>query len=297
MDFSVRPLTAADFDAVVALDARLTGAQRRGYFETRLRAAQRQPRRHLQLAAEAAGRLAGFVLARKTGGEYGDPENAIVLESFGVDVEARGNGVGRLMLSELARLARARSIAALATQASWRDHAILGFLDASSFELAPRRILEMPVRRFVVVDEDVDRQPPLVRNLRAGDLEALVRIDGRGEYLQRKVDEALHESAIQVSLVVEDDGFPVGFAMARVDFGDFGHIGATASLDTIGVDVRFARKGFATALLVQMIENLAALHVERLETEVAPEALELQSFLLRFGFAPSQRLAFRRSCA
>src|SRR5262249_35244317 len=122
----------------------------------------------------------------------------------------------------------------------------------------------------------------------------LARIDGRADYLERKVDEALNESAIQVSLVVEDDGFPVGFAIARVDFGDFGHVGATASLDTIGVDPRFARHGFGTALLVQMTENLAALHVERLETEVSPGALELQSFLVRFGFAPSQRLAFRK---
>ena len=182
----------------------------------------------------------------------------------------------------------------IATQASWRDHAIVAFLDAAGFELAPRRILELPVARFEAAD-DAERPPPLVRNLREGDLDALVRIDGRADYLARKLDEALHESAIQVSLVVEDDGFPVGFAMARVDFGDFGHLGATASLDTIGVDPRFARRGFATALLVQMVENLAALHVSRLETEVAPSAQELTAFLLRFGFAPSQRLAFRKS--
>src|SRR5262249_41570885 len=69
----IRALTAADFDAVVALDARISGVQRRSYFERRLRAALRQPRRHLQLAADD---LAGFVLARKAGGEYGDPENA-----------------------------------------------------------------------------------------------------------------------------------------------------------------------------------------------------------------------------
>ncbi|MGZ6144163.1 MAG: GNAT family N-acetyltransferase [Myxococcales bacterium] len=293
MDPTVRPLTAADFDAVVALDARVAGAQRRGYFEKRLRAAVRQPRRHLQLAADLGGKLAGFVLARKTGGEYGDPENAVVLEAFGVDPEARHRGAGSGMLAELEKLARARAISALATQASWRDHDILRFFDASGFELAPRRILEVPVGRFEAADDE-DRAPPLVRNLREGDLAALARIDGRAEYLQRKVDEALHESAIEVSLVVEDDGFAVGFAMARVDFGDFGHVGATASLDTIGVDARFVRKGFGGALLVQMIENLAALHVERLETEVAPGALDLQGFLLRFGFAPSQRIAFRK---
>ena len=289
MDFRVRPLAAADFEAVVAID----GLSRRAYFEKRLRAAVRQPRRHLQLAAEADGKLAGFVLARKAGGEYGDPESAVVLESFAVDPQARHSGAGSGMLAELERLAKARGLTALATQAGWRDHAILRFLDASGFSLAPRRILEMPVSRFEAAD-DAERPPPLVRNLREGDLAALARIDGRADYLARKVDEALHESAIQVSLVAEDDGFPVAFAMARVDFGDFGHVGGTASLDTIGVDARFARRGFGTALLVQMIENLAALHVERLETEVAPAALDLTAFLLHFGFSPSQRLAFRK---
>ena len=295
MDLTVRPLTAADFDAVVALDARVASGQRRGYFEKRLKAALRTPRRHLQLAAESDGRLAGFVLARKRGGEYGDPEDAVVLEAFGVDPDGRRQGTAGAMLDELEALARARGISALGTQASWRDHGILGFLDAAGFELAPRRILERVVGRFPVVDEDVEQPPPLVRNLREGDLDAIARIDGRADYVQRKVDEALHESAIAVSLVVEDDGFAAGFGMARVDFGDFGHVGATASLDTIGVDPRFARQGLGTALLVQMIENLAALHVERLETEVAPAALDLQAFLLRFGFEPAQRLAFRKA--
>lgn len=301
MDLSIRPLTAADFEAVVALDARLGGGPRRGYFDRRLGAALRQPRRHLHLAAEAGAKLVGFVLARKAGGEYGDPESAVVLESFGVDPDARRQGAGRRMLAELEELARARGIGVLATQADWRQHGILAFLDASGFHLAARRIFEAPVKRRPVAGADVEPAPPEVRSLREDDLEALARIDerithtDRRDYLRRKVDEALRESAIEVSQVVEDDRFPVAFAMARVDTGDFGHVSAVASLDTIGVDPRFARRGFATALLVQLIDNLAALRVERLETEVAPDAFALQRFLLRFGFEPSQRLAFRKS--
>lgn len=301
MDLAIRPLAAADFEAVVALDARLGGSARRGYFERRLRAALRQPRRHLHLAAQAGDRLTGFVLARKAGGEYGDPESVVVLEAFGVDPDARRQGAGRRMLAGLEELARARAITALATQADWRQHGILAFLEAAGFDLAPRRIFEAPVRRPPALDQGGELSLPVVRALREGDLDALARIDeritgaDRRDYLGRKVDEALHESSIEVSQVVEDDRFPVGFAMARVDTGDFGHVSAVAALDTIGVDPRFARKGFATALLAQMIDNLAALRVERLETEVAPDAFALQRFLLRSGFAPSQRLAFRKS--
>jgi ribosomal protein S18 acetylase RimI-like enzyme len=71
--------------------------------------------------------------------------------------------------------------------------------------------------------------------------------------------------------------------------------GPTASLDTIGVDPGFSGKGYARALLTQMIENLAAIHVERLETEVAAGDLALRRFLHAFGFRPAQRLPFERA--
>ncbi|MFL5387500.1 MAG: GNAT family N-acetyltransferase, partial [Myxococcales bacterium] len=268
---------------------------------------------HLQLALDDArrpqagaddvgaddGSLAGFLLARKAGGEYGDVENALVVEAFGVAEKSRHRGAGRRLLRRLEELARERGISLLLTQALWRDHGILRFLDSAHFEVASRRILELAVQRLPV--EDTDVAPPLVRQLGPRDLDALVEIDeritgkDRRDYLGPKIEEVLYESAIQVSLVAEDDGFPVGFAMARVDFGDFGRIVATATLDTIGVDPRFAGHGFGRALLAQMIENLAALHVERLETEVDPEAFDLSRFLLRSGFAPSQRIAFRKA--
>jgi ribosomal protein S18 acetylase RimI-like enzyme len=300
VDVTVRPLAAADLDAVVTLDAIIGGSARHGYFQKRLQAALRRPGRHLQLALDDGG-LVGFLLARKAGGEYGDPESALVVEAFGVAEKARHRGAGRRLLRRLEELARERGILLLLTQALWREHGILRFLDSAHFELASRRILELPVQRLPL--DDTDLAPPLVRQLGPRDLDALVEIDGRitgkdrRDYLGPKIDEVLHESAIQVSLVAEDDGFPVGFAMAKVDFGDFGRVVATASLDTIGVDPRFAGHGFGSALLTQMIENLAALHVERLETEVAPEAFELSRFLIRSGFAPSQRVAFRKALA
>jgi ribosomal protein S18 acetylase RimI-like enzyme len=180
---------------------------------------------------------------------------------------------------------------------------MLRFLDGAGFGLASRQILERAVHRMPLpgTDEEIETPPPLVRHLREGDLDMIVRIDraitgaDRGSYLKRKVDEALHESPIVVSLVAEDDGFVVGFAMARVDYGDFGHVEPTASLDTIGVNPAFARNGLARALLTQMIDNMSALHVDRLETEVAQDDFELFRFLYRFGFRPSERLAFLRA--
>jgi ribosomal protein S18 acetylase RimI-like enzyme len=304
-DLTIRSLTAQDLDDVVALDRRITGMMRRDYFEKRLAAALRHPRRHQQLAVASPSGLIGFMLARIALGEYGRAARAAVLEAVGVDPKAHGTGVGRRMMSALDERLRARDVQLLVTQVDWRNHAMLKFLAGAGFTLAPRLIAMREVHRMPLpgTDEEVERTPPLVRHVRADDLEMVVSIDrrltglDRGEYLRAKFDEVLEESAILVSLVAEDDGFVVAFALARVDFGDFGRLQPSAMLDTIGVNPGFSHKGFARAVLSQMIDNLAALHVDTLETEVARESFELLQFLYRFGFGPSQRLAFERPLA
>jgi ribosomal protein S18 acetylase RimI-like enzyme len=299
----IRPLTGADFEAVVALDARITGQPRRGYFEKRLAAALRNPKRHLQLGVTGPGGLQGFLLARRADGEYGGRDPAVVLEAIVVEPAAQRAGRGRRMLDGLAQLAASRGARVLCTQADWRDHSLLRLFDRAGFRLTPRQVLERAVHRMPLpaTDEEIETPPPKVRALRAQDFDWVSRVDqritgvGRAEYLQRKFDEVLKESAIAVSQVVEDDGFVVAFGMARVDYGDFGHVQPTASLDTIGVDPGFSHRGYARALLTQMIENLAALHVERLETEVAAGDWALLRFLHFFGFRPAQRLSFERA--
>lgn len=299
-EVQIRPLTAEDLDTVVALDRRITSHSRGGYFAKRLEAALRHPRRHLQLAATAPAGLVGFVLARAAGDEFGREDEVLALEAVGVDPAAQHAGLGRRMIFELERLARERGMRSAITQVDWRDHAMLRFLDGAKFRLAPQLILDRAVTRMPLppTDEEIEMPPPLVRHLRADDLDMLRQIDrqltgrDRTEYLTRKLDQALHESAIAMSLVAEDDGFVVAFATAHVDLGDFGHLEPVASLETIGVNPGFAHKGFARAILTQMIDNLAALHVERLETEVARDNFELLRFLYRFGFGASQRLPF-----
>lgn len=299
----VRSLTPADLEAVVALDRKIvSGSPRRGYFDKRLAAALQFPERHIQLAVATDGKLVGFLLARIAGGEFGRPEKAGVIESVAVEPDIRGKGLGRRMVHGLEERLATRGIKTLVTQVDWHNGAMLEFLSGAKFSLAPRQILQRAVHRMPLpeTDEEIEKVPPIVRHLRADDLEAVSRIDrmivgqDRTEYLKRKFEEVLHESAIEVSLVAEDDGFVVAFAMARVDLGDFGHVEPTASLDTIGVNPGFAQRGFARAVLTQMVDNLSALYVERLETEVANNGFDLLRFLYRFGFGPSQRLVFER---
>jgi ribosomal protein S18 acetylase RimI-like enzyme len=142
-----------------------------------------------------------------------------------------------------------------------------------------------------------------VRSMVEGDLHSLVAIDrritrrDRSAYFERKLEEALRESDIRISLVAELDGRPVGFIMARVDFGEFGRTESTAIMDTIGVDPDYANRGVGRALVTQLLINLMTLRVEKVLTEVDWSAWDLLGFLDGCGFYPSSYLCFDRDIA
>jgi ribosomal protein S18 acetylase RimI-like enzyme len=137
-----------------------------------------------------------------------------------------------------------------------------------------------------------------VRGMTEADLRALIAIDRRvsghvrSAYFAQRLDEALHESDVRVSLVAEMDGGPVGFIMARVDFGEFGTFESAAVLDTIGVDPDYRKRGIGRALLSQLLVNLQTLRIESIRTEVDWRDRDLLAFLDRCGFRPSQQLCF-----
>jgi len=144
-----------------------------------------------------------------------------------------------------------------------------------------------------------DRIP--VRGMKEADLHVLVDIDksitgyDRSAYFERKLEEALYESDVRVSLVAEIDGNPVGFIMARVDFGEFGRVEPMAVLDTIGVALDCRNRGVGRALLSQLLINLMTLRVERVRTELEWQDHELLTFLDHCGFQTSQRLCLEHA--
>lgn len=148
--------------------------------------------------------------------------------------------------------------------------------------------------------EALSRDTVPIRSMTSDDLAALVRIDrrltgrDRTPYFERKLGEVLHESGIRVSLVAEMDQMVVGFIMARVDYGEFGHTEPEAVMDTIGVDPGYAHHHVGHALVSQLLANLGALRAETVRTVVDWDHLELLAFLARCGFEPSQRLTFIR---
>ncbi len=324
----VRRLAPQDLEEVVAIDAAMMGRGRRAYFERRLQAALRAPELHLQFAAESGGQLTGYVLARVLEGEFGRSRPAVRLEAMGVRPAHQGSGTGTRLLDALAESARSRGLLEIRTQAQWRNHPMLAFLDRAGFYLGRNQVIDCPVsdaplgaqESVPVSSQEAGHGPEVdygaphgndfealardtadVRGLRRDDLEDVVRIDRklvgreRREYIGHMLDEALGDSGVRVSLAAHADGMLAGYLMARCDYGDFGRTEPVAVLDTIGVHPDFARRHVASALLSQLFLNLHALRVERVETIVAPDNFALLGFLYRSGFAPSQRLGFMRT--
>ncbi|MCP5368288.1 MAG: GNAT family N-acetyltransferase [Hyphomicrobiales bacterium] len=146
----------------------------------------------------------------------------------------------------------------------------------------------------------LSRDKVTVRSMQQTDLPALIRIDrkltgmDRSAYYERKLAEVMNESGIRVSLVAEVDGLPVGYIMARVDYGEFGRAEPMAVIDTIGVEPGHGRGGVASALLSQLLANLSILHVDRVRSTLRWNNFTLMSFLARNGFKPAQRLVLRK---
>jgi len=325
MTVKTRPLAPSDLDAVVAIDAALTGRTRRAYFERRLAAALRQPALHLQFAADVDGALAGHALARMLEGEFGRTRPALRLEVISVARTAQDRGVGRALHGALEAAARKRSIGELRTAAPWRDSAMLRFLAGAGYALADDLVLDSALRENPLLARPESFSSPArdkpgdpndwsapqandferlardiadVRLLSAKDIDDVVRIDqhvtgrDRRAYVQHALDEALRESGVRISLAARIDGVMAGYVMARADLGDFGRTEPVAVIDTLGVSPEYAHRGVGHALLQQLFLNLDALRIERVETLVAVRAAALLGFFLDAGFAPAQRLAF-----
>ena len=233
VNVALRRLARDDLAAVVAIDSAIEGRSRRHYFERRLQAALQEPKLHAQFAATDERGLAGFLLARVLEGEFGQSEPALRLEGVGVRANTQGVGIGERLLGALAEWARLHGIYEVRTQASWKDHAMLRWLDAMRFRVAPNHVLDcgvhggeyLPARDDPIrgetgtpsqeiaydgrPDNDYERLARDlcdVRGMRPEDVPDIVRIDrhitgrDRGDYVRRKLAETMADSAIRVSL-------------------------------------------------------------------------------------------------
>ena len=140
----------------------------------------------------------------------------------------------------------------------------------------------------------------LVRDLRLEDLAPLVRIDARTAgrsrraYYERKLEEAVRESGIKISLAAEIEGILVGFLLGRLYYGEFGLPEPVAIIDSIGVDPDYQKRKVGAALMSQLETNMKGMGIEILQTQVGWDQFGLLAFMQAQGFDPTCVLVLQK---
>jgi predicted N-acetyltransferase YhbS len=129
-----------------------------------------------------------------------------------------------------------------------------------------------------------------IRTLKREDLDAIVKIDERvlGEnrrnYWKRKL-ELMNDKSSQISLVAEMEGGVVGFVLGDISGWEFGIPETIGWIDTIGVEPAYQKKGVATALARELVQNLKNLGVKTIYTLVSWNDWDLLQFFHAMGFS------------
>ncbi len=142
----MRAVRRADLDQVIALDATVTGLEKRSYWERvyrRYGLAARGEQRWF-LVAIAGGQVVGFLIAEVRDWEFGSPPCGWLF-AIDVDPRARQSGIGTRLLGFLMDALRGAGVRKLRTLLSLDNTLILSFFRSQGMMAAPLIPLEMDV--------------------------------------------------------------------------------------------------------------------------------------------------------
>jgi GNAT superfamily N-acetyltransferase len=139
----VRPAQRRDLDPVIAIDATVTGLEKRDYWRSvfrRYAEARRAGRRFL--VAEADGEVVGFVVGEVRDWEFGSPPCGWV---FGIDVrpDMRLAGIGTRLLEAICASFRRVGVTKVRTMLARDNTLILSFFRSHGMVAGPFIPLEM----------------------------------------------------------------------------------------------------------------------------------------------------------
>jgi ribosomal protein S18 acetylase RimI-like enzyme len=154
----IRVLDENDLDAVVGIDKRVLGKERRAFWKRKIAYAGIYPRP--ALVAEIQGKVVGFILGYVSGWEFGVPDTTGWLDTLGVDPAYQRRGIGKALFNELLEIfkrsgreetietetRKVEGVNVVYTLASWTDWDLLQFYHAMGFQKGEMLNLKLDVR-------------------------------------------------------------------------------------------------------------------------------------------------------
>jgi ribosomal protein S18 acetylase RimI-like enzyme len=137
-----------------------------------------------------------------------------------------------------------------------------------------------------------------IRLMKADDFDAVVGIDekvlkvSRLSYYEMKFDKLFKSKEfLPTSLVAEqEDGTVVGFVMGELYMGEYGISQDGATIDTIGVDPDYQKKGIGEQLMNEFMDHLRDLGVKKVNTLVDRNDTKLINFFDANQFSPAKSI-------
>jgi len=137
-----------------------------------------------------------------------------------------------------------------------------------------------------------------IRLMTTDGFDAVVGIDekilkaSRLEYYEMKFDKLFKSKEfLPTSLVAElEDGTVVGFVIGELYIGEYGISQVGATIDTIGVDPDYRRKGIGEQLMDEFMDHLRDLGVKKINTLVDRNDTKLIHFFSANQFSPAKSI-------
>jgi predicted N-acetyltransferase YhbS len=142
-----------------------------------------------------------------------------------------------------------------------------------------------------------------IRLMKAEDFEAVLEIDekilkvSRQAYYEMKFEKLFEtKDYLPASFVAEaEDGKVVGYIMGELYMGQYGIFQERATLDTIGVDPTYQRKGTGKRLIDEFIQHLKKAGVKKVNALISWNNPQLMLFFGANQFTPSKTINLERS--
>ena len=157
-EVKIRILDENDLDAVVHIDNRVLGKERRDFWKRKIAYAGIYPRP--ALIAEVDGKVVGFILGYVSGWEFGVPDTVGWIDTLGVDPAFQRRGIGRQLFNALIEIFKnsgrqgtletegkeVEGVNIVYTLTSWSDWDLLQFYHAMGFKKGEMLNLQLTIR-------------------------------------------------------------------------------------------------------------------------------------------------------
>jgi len=140
----IRLLSKGDLEAIVEIDEKVLGENRKDYWEKKLKLTNDKSSQ-VSLVAELEGKALGFILGDVSGWEFGVPDTIGWIDTIGVDPAYQKKGLATALANELIKRLKVIGVRTIYTLVSWNDWNLLQFFHAMGFTRGDMINLELKI--------------------------------------------------------------------------------------------------------------------------------------------------------